>query len=465
MLPRRTLARPTLDRHMLPRHMLARRTLARRTLARRTLTLVRCCSRATKIAAGRPLLRDEVGTMGAFQYIALDAVGKEHKGVLEGDTARHVRQLLRDRKLLPVEVAEVEADERRAKRSFSVRRGISSLDLALITRQLATLVKAGLPLDEAIFAVSEQTEKARLKSIMLGVRAKVLEGHTLAAGLDDFPQAFPVVYRATVAAGEQAGQLDSVLERLADYTESRHGLSQKIGQALVYPAVLTTLSLIIVIFMLVYIVPKVVGVFANFETELPILTRALIGLSEFFVSWWWAVLGVLALVIFAVRRTLRREQARRVFHWWQLKLPVIGRVVRGVNTARFTRTLSILSSSGVPVVEGLGISASVISCLPMRDAVEEASVRVREGAPIGRSLSHSGLFPPMSIHLISSGESSGELDEMLARAANHQEGEMDSLLAAMLNVLEPALIVVMGVMVLTIVLAILLPIFQINQLI
>jgi general secretion pathway protein F len=403
--------------------------------------------------------------MGAFQYVALDEGGKEHKGVLEGDTPRHVRQLLRDRRLMPVEIAEVEADERKTSRSFSVRRGISSLDLAIVTRQLATLVRAGLPLDEALYAVSEQSERARLKSIMLGVRAKVLEGHTLAAGLDDFPHAFPVVYRATVAAGEQAGQLDSVLERLADYTESRHGLTQKVAQALVYPAVLTCISFIIVVFMLIYIVPKVVGVFANFDTELPLLTRALIALSGFFVSWWWAVAAALVVTIFVIRRTLKNEGARRIFHRWLLKIPVIGRVVRGVNTARFTRTMSILSSSGVPVVEGLGISASVISCLPMRDAVEEATIRVREGAPIGRSLGVSGLFPPMSIHLISSGESSGELDEMLGRAANHQESEMDSLLAAMLNVLEPSLIILMGVMVLTIVLAILLPIFQINQLI
>lgn len=402
--------------------------------------------------------------MGAFQYLALDEGGREHKGVLEGDTPRHVRQLLRERKLLPVEIEEVEADERKASGTFSLRRGISSLDLALITRQLATLVRAGLPLDEALFAVSSQTEKPRLKSIMLGVRAKVLEGHPLASGLDDFPQAFPVVYRATVAAGEQAGQLDTVLERLADYTESRHGLGQKISQALIYPAVLTVMSITIVAFMLTYIVPKVVAVFENFETELPLLTRGLIAFSAFLQSWGWAVgIAVVASAV-GVRRLLRNEGPRRRFHWWLLRIPVVSRVVKGLNTARFTRTLSILSSSGVPVVEGLGISATVVSCLPMRDAIETATVKVREGAPIGMSLSHSRLFPPMSIHLIASGEASGELDDMLARAANHQESEMDNLLASMLSVLEPALIIVMGIMVLTIVLAILLPIFQINQL-
>ena len=251
--------------------------------------------------------------MGAFQYVAVDAGGKEQKGVLEGDTARHVRQLLRERNLLPVEIAEVEAKERKTRVSVSFRRGVSPLDLAIITRQLATLARAGLPLDEALQAVSEQTEKPRLKSIMLGVRAKVLEGHTLASGLDDFPQAFPTVYRATVSAGEQAGQLDSVLERLAEYTESRHSLSQKIGQALVYPIVLTTLSFIIVTFMLVYIVPKVVGVFETTGQELPILTRGLITLSEFVQAWWWAIILVVIAAVFTIRSILKGAEATPAF--------------------------------------------------------------------------------------------------------------------------------------------------------
>ncbi len=400
--------------------------------------------------------------MGAYQYVAVDPSGKEHKGVLEGDTARHVRQLLRDRKLLPVEVDEVKSQKRG--RSASVRGRVNSLDLAIVTRQLATLVRAGLPLDEALQAVSEQTDKPRLKSIVLGVRAKVLEGHTLASGLNEFPSAFPAVYRATVAAGEQAGQLDAVLERLADYTESRHGLSQKITQALIYPIVLTTFSIAIVIVMLVWVVPRVVGVFESTGQTLPLLTRVLIGLSEFFQNWWWLVLAAIALLVTVAVQTLKHEPARRRVHWQLLKLPLVGRVIRGINTARFTRTLSILSASGVPVVEGLGISASVVANLPMRDAVEQAAVRVREGAAIGRSLQQSGLFPPMSIHLISSGESSGELDSMLARAASHQESEMDSLIGSMLSYMEPALIIFMGLIVLLIVLAILLPIFQINQL-
>jgi general secretion pathway protein F len=403
--------------------------------------------------------------MGAYQYVAVDPRGKEHRGVLEGDTPRHVRQLLRERQLLPVEVAEVEARERKSQRHFSLFKGISGLDLALLTRQLATLVKAGLPLEEALLAVSEHTEKPRLQSIILGVRAKVLEGHSLASGLDDFPHAFPTVYRATVMAGEQAGQLDSVLERLADYTESRHGLRQKVVQAMVYPILLTAIALIIIIVMLVAVVPKVVGVFETTGQELPVMTRALIAISNLVQNWWFLLIGIVVGAAIVGRRLLKREPIRRRVHSWLLRAPLLGRVTRGLNTARFTRTLSILTASGVPALEALRISASVIANLPMRAAVEDAAVRVREGGAIGRSLSQSKLFPAMSIHLISSGEASGELDSMLERAANHQESEMDSLLATMLSVLEPLLIVVMGLVVLAIVMAILLPIFQINQLI
>ena len=403
--------------------------------------------------------------MGAYAYVAYDDSGKEHKGVLEGDAPRQIRALLRERELHPVEVTEVEEKERKQRRGFSLKRGVSALELALLTRQLATLTRAGLPLEEALQAVSEQTERPRLKSIVLGVRAKVLEGHTLADGLDDFPQAFPKIYRATVAAGEQAGKLDSVLERLANYTESRHGLRQKVSHALIYPVVLTTFALTIVVLMLVYVVPKVIGVFESTGQALPMLTRGLIALSSFLQEWWWLVIGAIAAIVIAINRILSHERPRRAYHGALLRMPVLGRVSRGLDTARFTRTLSILSSSGVPVLEAMNISSTVVTNLPMRDAVEEATVRVREGGSIGRSLGQSKLFPAMSIHLISSGEVSGELDSMLERAASHQENEMDSLLGTMLGILEPALIIIMGLMVLAIVMAILLPIFQINQLV
>jgi general secretion pathway protein F len=403
--------------------------------------------------------------MGAFEYTAVDPAGKELKGVIEGDTPRQVRQLLRERQLLPLSVAEVAKKEASRQRAFTFRRSISATDLAMITRQLATLVQSGMPLEEALLAVGEQNAAPRLKSIVLGVRSKVMEGHSLADGLTDFPKAFPELYRATVSAGEQSGHLDAVLERLADYTESRQELRQKILNAMIYPVTLTILAVAIVSLMLVYVVPKVVGVFANTGQDLPVLTSSLIALSDFLRSWGLALVIAIAAAAWVFRRVLRQPDHRRKFDRFLLRVAIVGRLVRGFNTARFTRTLSILVGSGVPVLESLRISAQVITSLPMRDAVEDVSARVREGGAIGRSLSDSGLFPPLCIHLISSGEASGKLDTMLARAAANQEREMDGLIAALLGILEPALIVGMGGVVLLIVLAILLPIFELNQLV
>jgi general secretion pathway protein F len=403
--------------------------------------------------------------MGAFEYTAVDPSGRETRGVIEGDTPRQVRQLLRERRLLPLSVSEVAQKEATRQQSFTLRRSMSAADLALVTRQLATLVQSALPLEEALLAVSEQTETPRVKSILLGVRSKVMEGHTLADGLGDFPKAFPELYRATIAAGEQSGHLDAVLERLADYVESRQELRQKVQNAMIYPVVLVTLALLIVGGMLVYVVPKVVSVFANTGRELPALTSALIATSDFLREYGiWLGLGIV-LLAFGVRRLLQQPGPRWSWHATLLRLPLVGRLVRGFNTARFTRTLSILTGSGVPVLEGLRISAQVVTNLPMQSAVEEAAARIREGAPIGKSLAVSGYFPPICIHLISSGEASGELETMLARAAANQERETDGLIAALMGLMEPALIVTMGAIVLTIVLAILLPIFQLNQLI
>ena len=403
--------------------------------------------------------------MGAFEYTALDAAGKERTGILEGDTPRHIRQLLREQQLLPVTVAEVAQKEAKRQRSFNLIRRVSSADLALFTRQLATLVRAGLPLEESLLAVSQQTEKPRVQSIVLGVRARVMEGHTLADGFAEFPRIFPEIYRATVAAGEQAGHLDNVLERLADYTESRDQLRQKVVAAMLYPIVLTVLCFAIVSALLVYVVPQVVAVFESSKAKLPLMTQMLIATSSFLRAYGiYLLIGiVLAGVLF--RRWLRNPDARRRFHRLQLRLPLVGKLARGFNTARFTRTFSILSASAVPVLEALRIAGEVVTNLPMRDAVAEAAACVREGAPIGRSLAASRLFPPMTIHLISSGESSGELEGMLERAAISQERELDGLLAALVGLLGPVLIVCMGLFVMGIVFAMLLPIFELNQLI
>jgi general secretion pathway protein F len=404
--------------------------------------------------------------MGAFEYTALDTGGRERKGILEGDTARQVRQLLRERQLLPVTVTEVAQKEAATQRkTFTLAKRVSASDLALFTRQLATLVRAGLPLEESLLAVSQQTEKPRVQSIVLGVRSRVMEGHTLADGLAEFPRVFPEIYRATVAAGEQSGHLDTILERLAEYTENREQIRQKILGAMLYPIVLTVMCFGIVSGLLVYVVPKVIEVFESSKAQLPFITQALIGVSDFLRLYGVYLLVALVLVGFGFNRWLRNPAARRTYHRFQLRMPLIGKLARGFNTARFTRTLSILSGSSVPVLEALRISGDVVTNLPMRDAVIEAAQRVREGAPIGRSLAQSKLFPPMTIHLISSGESSGELEAMLERAALSQERELDALLGALVGLLGPLLIVTMGLFVMGIVFAMLLPIFELNNLI
>ena len=403
--------------------------------------------------------------MGAFEYVALNQAGKESKGLIEGDTPKHVRQILRDRDLLPIAITEVAQKEARRQRSFSIRSGLSATELAIITRQLASLSQSGIPLEEALLAVAQQNDHDRTKSIVLGVRSRVMEGHALADGLGDFPQAFPDLYRATVAAGEQSGHLDVVLDRLADYTEARQELRQRITNAMVYPIALVVMSIGIISFMLATVVPRIVSVFENTTGELPALTRGLIATSDFLRDHWVLILLFIAAVIYGSWRLLQHKEPKRRYHQFLLRMPIFGRLTRGVNTARFTRTLSILAGSGVPILDALKIAAQVIENLPMQDAVIEASLRVREGAGISKSLAASKLFPPMMIHLIASGETGGKLEEMLTRTANYQEREVDGLIATLLGILQPLLIVIMGGVVMTIVLAILLPIFEINNLI
>jgi general secretion pathway protein F len=406
--------------------------------------------------------------MAAFEYVAVDAAGRERKGVAEGDTPRIVRQQLREQGLLPVRVEEVTQKENvRSKRSlqFGLQRGLSSADLSLVTRQLATLVKSALPLEEALLAVSQQTEKPRVRNVMLGIRSKVMEGYTLADSLGEFPNSFPEIYRATIAASESSGHLDAVLERLADYTENREELRSRTLAAMLYPIVLFVVCAAIVFFLLVSVVPKVVEVFRTSDAQLPFLTQMLIAGSDFMRKYGLFVIGGVAGAIWLFRRWLRIESNRRRWDQLLLGLPLIGKIVRGSNTARFARTLSTLTASSVPVLDALKISGEVVTNLPMRSAVAEAAVRVREGAAIGRSLSQSKVFPPMMIHLISSGESSGELDTMLERAAQHQERELNSLLQALVGLLGPMMILVMGGLVLMIVLAMLMPIFQLNELV
>lgn len=403
--------------------------------------------------------------MAAYEYTALDPSGRERSGVLEGDAARQVRAMLREQGLMPVSVAEV-ADARPNRLGrFSVSHRVSAADLALLTRQLATLVRSGLPLEEALMAVSQQSEKARVRSVLAGVRSRVVEGRTLAEGLGAFPRVFPELYRATVSAGEQSGHLDAVLERLSDYTEKREILQQRIRNALVYPVLLTVVCVGIVGLLLGYVVPEVVRVFEAGDRELPLLTQLLIALSDFVRNWWWLIIGGTVAVVAGLRRWLRNVDARRDYDRFKLRLPLVGRITRGNNAARFSRTFAILTASAVPVLEALRISGQVVTNLPMKEAVMDAAVRVREGAPIARSLGARKLFPPMLIHLVASGETSGALESMLERAADNQERELDGLVNTAVGVLGPLMILLMGGFVFVIVLALLLPIFELNQLV
>ncbi|MGH8362265.1 MAG: type II secretion system inner membrane protein GspF [Gammaproteobacteria bacterium] len=403
--------------------------------------------------------------MGAFAYTAIDNRGRERRGVLEGDTPRQIRQQLRDQGLTPLAVAQAAEQETRGHIGLGWRRGISAADLALITRQLATLVRSALPVEEALLVASQQSERPRLKTMLLAVRGRVMEGHTLAYGLGQFPHVFPEIFRATVAAGEHTGHLDGVLERLADYAENRQLLRQRMLLAMIYPALLTVVAIVVVAGLMAYVVPRVTEVYTHTGQTLPFLTIALIAVSHFLRDYGIWVIVALVIAFFVWRRMLRKPEVRRRWDRNKLRLPLFGRLVRGINTAQFTRTLSILAGSGVPVLEALRIAGEVVVNLPMREAVEEAAARVREGASINQSLAKSGLFPPMAVHLIASGEASGKLDSMLERAAISQERELETLTGTMLGIMEPGLILVMGLIVLLIVLGILLPIFDLDQMV
>lgn len=405
--------------------------------------------------------------MAAFHYVAINTKGEKQKGVIEAENAKHARQLLRAKNLIPTEVRSAQQKtQRKTAGGFKVskRHSITSRELALMTRQLATLLAAGLPLEEVLTAVAEQTESARTKGLIFSVRSKVVEGYSLANALKDFPQAFSPLYCATVAAGEKSGHLDVVLQRLADYTEQQYQMRQKILHALIYPAIMILVAFGIVGFLLEYVVPKMIAVYSNLKQALPGMTQFLISISEGIKHYGLYVLFVLIVVIVIFRRTMKSsEKFRAKVHALYLRIPIIGNTIKTANTARFSRTFAILSSAGVPVLEAMGISSALITNIPIREAVEEATNRVREGANIHLALKQTTYFQPMSIHLIASGESSGQLENMLERAANNQDADITRLIETSLALFEPAIILLMGAIVLFIVLAVLLPIFQLDQ--
>lgn len=402
--------------------------------------------------------------MPAFEFEALSATGKTERGLLEGDTARQVRQLLRERGLQPIEIVQVR-ERKTGARSFEFgrrRARISTAELATLTRQMAALLRASLPLDEVLKALAEQSETKAVSSVLLAVRARVSEGLSLAQALGEFPDSFPEMYRATVAAGEQAGALDRILDRLAGFWERREEVGRQAQIALVYPILLLAISSAVVFGLMIYVVPQIAQVFDSLGQKLPFLTRALMALAGWVQHYGLIGLVVVGALVALFIAALRGEAFRHRVALLLLRLPLVGRLLRAANTARFARTMGLLAESAVPVLDQLTVSARVVTLLPMRRAIEQALIKVREGSSLYRALSVSGLFPPIALKLIASGEKSGELAAMLERIGEHQEREVDTRIKVLMSVIEPALIVIVGGVVLLIVLAILLPIFDLN---
>ncbi len=402
--------------------------------------------------------------MAAFEYKALNKQGKQLKGVLEADSSRQIRQQLRDKGLMPLEVNQVASVATKKKTSLFAKK-ISAGDLALVTRQLATLVQSSLPIEESLQAVAEQCEEAKVKSIVMAVRSRVVEGYSLADSMAEYPDVFEKLYTAMVAAGEKSGHLDTVLNRLADYTEQRQAMRSKLMQAMIYPIMLTTVALGVIGLLLALVVPQVVQQFDHMSQELPWATQLLITLSDFVRHYGLLIIVAIIVGIIAFKQRLKNKAFELKVHKRILKTAVIGKVSRGINTARFARTLSILTSSSVPLLESMKISAEVLANQHMRSAILDAANYVREGSSLRASLTQTKLFPPMMLHMIASGEKSGELEQMLGRAADNQDREFESTANIALGIFTPAIVVTMAVIVFFIVIAILQPILALNSLV
>ncbi|MFN3713208.1 MAG: type II secretion system inner membrane protein GspF [Alcanivoracaceae bacterium] len=402
--------------------------------------------------------------MPAFEYRCLDDNGKVRKGVLEADSARQVRQQLRDKGWVALDVA-VTADKSSANPLFSsssTSGRLNGAEQALITRQLATLIRSGMPIEQSLTAVARQAGNPRVERIILAVRARVLEGHSLAGSLAEFPRAFPEMYRATVAAGEQSGHLEQVLEQLAEYLETRDDTSRSVTQAMIYPAFIMGFSTLVIVVLMTYVVPRMVDVFTNQGRELPGLTRFMIGLSDFFRDWFLIVTVALVVAAILFARAMREPGFRLRVHTRLVAVPLLGPILRAADSARLASTLGILGRAGVPLVEALAISAQVVGNLAIRQAVTQAASRVREGGSLSRALEKSGYFPPMMVQMIASGEASGELDQMLTRAADYQERHLNNTVSTAVSLLGPVMLLLMAGFVVLVVLSVVLPMLEMN---
>lgn len=401
--------------------------------------------------------------MAAFEYTALNAAGKKVHGVLQADSDKQIRTMLRSQQLSPLSVEKIEHKPKREFFSRTPRFRLSGDELNLFTRQLSTLIAASLPIAESLQSISEQTEKPRVQKVVAAIRAGVLEGQSLAQSLARFPQIFSELYRATVGAGEASGHLPEVLTRLADYLEGQEKAMRKLWGALLYPLFIVIVSLLFVVILLIYVVPQVVEVFTESGQALPFLTRALIATSGTLQHYglWMAIALGLGIIVFL--RALKNNNFKMYVHQMLLRLPLIGRVLRVSSTARYARTLSILSNAGVPILDALTAAQKVVTLIPIQEAMSHVITQVREGMSLNKALKQTGFMPAMSIHLIASGEATGQLESMLLRSADIQDNEVDRLVSGSLTIFEPFMILFMGIVVLLIVLAILLPIFEVTQ--
>lgn len=400
--------------------------------------------------------------MEAFQYQALDAAGRTVSGVVQADTARQARMQLRAQGLLPSVVDQVHARER-ARQVWA--RGISSAELSLVTRQMATLLDSGLTMEQSLNALIEEASEPKTREVLTGVKTEVTAGLSLAGALGAYEKSFPDFYRALVHGGEESGALPTVLQHLADYLDAHQALKQKTSLALLYPVLVTVVAIMIVTGLLVYVVPQVVGVFQQSRQSLPLLTRGLIGLSDFLRATWPYLVAIIIGAAVAARMALRHDATRHRWHALLLRMPWLGPLIRGTNTSRFASTLAILVGGGVPLLSALASAARVMTNMVLREAVERSIERVREGTSLARALGEARAFPPLLIHMVASGEVSGKLEQMLNRAALLETQALERRLTVFLTLLEPVMILVMGGIVLMIVLAILLPIIEINQLV
>jgi general secretion pathway protein F len=403
--------------------------------------------------------------MAGFRYEAIGANGRVQRGVLESDSPRQARAWLRDQGLTPVEVEPIQAAAEHGPRRSGWRNPLRGGNLAIATRQLATLLGAGLTVEQTLNALIEQSEAEPQRQLFAGIRSDVLAGQSLARALGNQSRVFPELYRTLVDAGEKSGKLPEVLLRLADYTEDRDALRGKVQLAFVYPILISVVAIAIVGGLLTYVVPQVVQVFQNTNQALPWLTRALIWLSDVLRSGWYVWLAILIGAALGARALLQIPAIRTRWQRLVLRLPLVGPLYRGLNTARLASTLAILVGSKVPLLTALRAGGGVVTNIPMREALEQAAQRVQEGASLSRALGTSKLFPALMVHMIASGESSGRLAEMLERTSTQQTRELERRVGAMVALLEPILILTMGAVVLVIVLAILLPVFELNTII